>query len=213
DNCTTPVASYELTGATTGSGSGSDASSLVFNPGVTTVTYTLDDGNGNTTQYAFTATYQVVEDIVVTVDAGTLTCENTGSYQWINCADNSIIVGETASTFSPFDAGDYAVILTRGGCSDTSDCFTMDYTGIDTDRSQEYKVYPNPAREYVSIDMVNEQTNVTIRMFDMTGQLIYEEELERVVQTQLDVSRYKAGIYMIQIHSDQMNSIARVIKE
>jgi len=213
DNCGTPTVSYELAGATTGSGSGSDASSTVFEPGVTTVTYTLDDGNGNTNQYTFTVSYQVVEDVVVTVDAGTLSCDNTGTYQWINCADNSIIAGETSSSYRPGVNGSYAVILTQGGCSDTSECITLNYTGIDSDRTQDYKVYPNPARDYVSIDMDNEQTNVTIRVFDMTGQLIHEEELDRFTQTRLDVSRFKTGMYMIQIQSDQMNDIARVIKE
>jgi len=213
DNCGTPTVTYELAGATTGSGSGSDASSTVFEPGVTTVTYTLDDGNGNTNQYTFTVTYQLVEDIVVTVDAGTLSCDNTGTYQWINCADNSIIAGETSSSYRPGVNGSYAVILTQGGCSDTSECITLDYTGIDSDRTQDYKVYPNPARDYVNIDMDKEQTNVTIRVVDMTGQLIHEEELDRFTQTRLDVSRYKAGVYMIQIQSDQLNDIARVIKE
>jgi len=213
DNCATPVVTYELTGATTGSGSGSDASSVVFDPGVTTVTYILDDGNGNTNQYSFTVTYQLVEDIVVTVEAGTLSCDNTGTYQWINCADNSIIEGETSSSYRPGVNGDYAVILTQGGCSDTSDCFTLDYTGIGNDSYQDYKVYPNPARDYVSIEMVMEQTNASIRVFDMTGQLIHEEELDRFTQTRLDVSRFKAGVYMIQIQSDQVNSVTRIMKE
>ena len=213
DNCGTPTVTYELAGATTGSGSGSDASSTVFEPGVTTVTYTLDDGNGNTNQYTFTVSYQLVEDIVVTVDAGTLSCDNTGTYQWINCADNSIIAGETSSSYRPGVNGSYAVILTQGGCSDTSECITLDYTGIDSDRTQDYKVYPNPARDYVNIDMDKEQTNVTIRVVDMTGQLIHEEELDRFTQTRLDVSRYKAGIYMIQIRSDQVNSVTRIMKE
>ena len=105
------------------------------------------------------------------------------------------------------------MILTQGACSDTSDCFTLDYTGIGTDRSQDYRVYPNPAREYVSIEMAMEQTNASIRVFDMTGQLIHEEELDRFTQTRLDVSSFKTGMYMIQIHSDQMNDIVRVIKE
>ncbi len=213
DNCTTPVATYELSGATTGNGSGSDASAVLFAPGVTTVTYTLDDGNGNSSQYVVTVTYEEVEQIVVSVDAGTLSCENSGSYQWISCADNSIIAGETASSFSPAVNGEYAVILTQGGCSDTSACYTLDYTGIADDMFQDYKVYPNPAHEYVTIDMAREQTNVNIKIFDMTGNLLRMEALDRFTKVDLDLSEFKAGLYMIQILSDQMNSVERVIKE
>ena len=213
DNCTTPVVTYVLSGATTGTGTGADASAELFSPGATTVTYTVDDGNGNSTEYSLIVTYVVVDDIVVTVSGGALTCETTGTYQWINCADNSIIAGETASTYRPGVNGEYAVILTQSGCSDTSDCFSLDYTGIDDNRSQDYKVYPNPAQEYVTIEMVNEQTNATIQVIDMTGQIIQVEELDRFIQTDLDVSRFKAGVYLIQIRSDQVNSVARMIKE
>jgi len=212
DNCTTPVVSFDLSGASTGSGSG-DASSQIFAPGVTTVTYTLDDGNGNSSQYSFTVTYQLVDDIVVTQDAGTLSCETSGSYQWINCADNSIIVGETSSSYRPGVNGDYAVILTQGSCSDTSDCISLDYTGIDLDRVQDYKIYPNPAHNYATIDMVYEQTNVSIKVFDMTGNLLRVEEMDRLTKTNLDITEYKAGMYMIQIHSDQMHSVTRLVIE
>ena len=212
DNCATPVVTYEFTGATTGSGSG-DASTEMFNPGVTTVTYTLDDGNGNSSQYQFTVTYQEVDDIVVTEDGGTLTVETTGTYQWINCDDKTIVEGQTASTFRPGVTGEYAVIVTQGACSDTSECYTLDYTGIADILDQDYEVYPNPAHSYVTIDMANEHSNVTIKVFDMTGNLLRVEELDRLTKTDLDISEFKAGMYMIQIHSDQVHSVARIVKE
>lgn len=212
DNCSTPLVSYVLNGATTGSGSG-DASAVLFEPGISTVTYTLDDGNGNTSQYVVTVTYEEVEQIVVSVDAGTLSCENSGSYQWISCADNSIIPGETASTFRPDISGEYAVILTQGSCSATSACYSLDYTATNDDIYQDYKVYPNPTRNYVNIDMGREHTNASIQVFDMTGNLLKIEELDRLSRIELDLSEFKAGLYMIHILSDQINSVSRVIKE
>jgi hypothetical protein len=213
DNCSSPVVTFELSGATTGSGSG-DASSEIFAPGVTTVSYTLDDGNGNTSLYSFTVTYQVLDEIVVSVTDGTLTCETTGTYQWINCDGNTIVDGATASTFTPSTSGDYAVILTQGACSDTSECFSVTVSGIGIkDQSQAYRIYPNPAHNFVTIDMIHEHTNVTLKTFDLTGNLLYMEELDRITKTTLDISEYKAGMYMIQIHSDQVNSVARIIKE
>ena len=213
DNCTTPVVSYVLTGATTGSGD-DDASSVIFAPGVTTVIYTVDDGNGNSTQYQFTVTYTEVEDIVVTSADGTLTVTNTGSYQWIDCSDNSIVDGETASSFTPTTSGEYAVILTQGACFDTSDCYTVFVSGIgNSELNLGYEVYPNPADEYVTIDMINEHTNVTLRVVDMTGKVLLIEEMDRLIHTNLDISRFKAGMYLIQINSDQISSVTRIMKE
>jgi hypothetical protein len=213
DNCTIPVVTYTLTGATTGSGTG-DASAVLFNPGVTTVTYTLDDGNGNTSQYPFMVTYQEVEDINVTSSEGTLTVTNTGTYQWIDCADNSVIDGETGSSFTPATSGEFAVILTQAGCSDTSECYSVTVSGIDdSELNQGYKLYPNPAHQFITLDMVKEQTNATISVFDMTGNLIQKTEMDILFRTNLDLSEFKTGMYMIRIHSDQVNTVSRFIKE
>jgi len=213
DNCGTPVITYMLTGATNVSGSG-DASFELFNPGVTTVSYILDDRNGNTTQYVFTVTYQVMDEIVVSNTDGTLSCETSGTYQWINCDGNTIIDGETASSFTPGSSGNYAVILTQGACSDTSECFSVTVSGIgNKEQTQVYRVYPNPAKNHVTIDMASEQADVTIKVYDLTGNLLHMEELDRLTKTNLDITEFKPGLYMIQIHNDQMNSVARLIKE
>lgn len=55
DNCTGEALTYDLTGATTGSGSG-DASGSTFNIGTTTVTYTVTDASGNMSSAAFDVT-------------------------------------------------------------------------------------------------------------------------------------------------------------
>ncbi len=213
DNCTIPTITYELSGATSASGTG-DASIQLFSPGETTVTYTLDDGNGNSSQCAFTVTYEEVEEIIVSNIDGTLTAETAGSYQWMNCEDNSIIDGQTENTFAPRVNGDYAVIVTQGVCVDTSECYTLDYTGLDNNGiHQGFEVYPNPAEEYVTIDMGIENTNAIVKVVNMMGQTVVVERLVRLTRTDLDVSRFKPGMYLIQINSDQINGIVRVIKE
>jgi len=213
DNCTEPVITYILTGATTASGSG-DASSEIFAPGVTTASYIVEDGNGNSSQYVFTVTHNEVEDIVVSNTDGNLSVTNAGGYQWINCADNSIVAGETASAFTPATSGEYAVILTQGSCSDTSGCYSVTISGIrDNEVSLNYNLYPNPAHEYVTIETASEHTNVTISVFDMTGNLIKVEKLDRLIKTDLEINELKPGLYMIRIHSDQLNSVTRMVKE
>ncbi|MCP4310770.1 MAG: T9SS type A sorting domain-containing protein, partial [Bacteroidetes bacterium] len=212
DNCTIPVISYELSGATSGSGTG-DASAALFMPGVTTVTYVLDDGNGNSSQYTFTVNNQALTEINLSVDGGTITVETPGSYQWINCEDNSMIDGQTGSTFAPGVNGEYAVIVSQGLCPDTSGCYTLDYTGMGIERWDAFKVYPNPAHDFVSIHMDKEHTNVTLRVVDMTGKILLIEEMDRMTRTDLDISRYKAGMYLIHILSDKANSVKKFVKE
>ena len=62
-----------------------------------------------------------------------LNANQTGvNYQWLDCDDNNAIVsGETNQSFTPAVTGNYAVEVTMNGCVDTSDCFLVDYTGIE----------------------------------------------------------------------------------
>ena len=214
DNCTAaPTVTYELSGATTGTGSG-DASGAVFAPGVTTVTYTVADENGNSTTYDLTVDNQAVGDIVVTLTDETLTVETSGTYQWIDCADNSEIDGETGSTFAPVSSGDYAVIVTQGACSDTSDCVTVTLTGLgETESGAGYQLYPNPASHQVKLELDQEQGYLLLKVFDMTGHLIHQEELEHVRESTLDISSYKPGIYLIQLQGEDLSGITRLVKE
>jgi hypothetical protein len=39
------------------------------------------------------------------------------------------------------------------------------------------------------------------------------KEMDRLIQTDLDISRFKAGLYLIQLHSDQGQSVSRIVKE
>ena len=61
--------------------------------------------------------------------------------------------------------------------------------------------------------MINEHTNVTLRVVDMTGKVLLIEEMDRLIHTNLDISRFKAGMYLIQINSDQISSVTRIMKE
>ena len=105
------------------------------------------------------------------------------------------------------------MIVTQGECSDTSDCYTLDYTGVENKRTLGYEVYPNPAHEYVTIAMAGEHTNVIIKVADMTGKIVLLREMDRLIQTDLDISRFKAGLYLIQLQSDQVQSVTRIVKE
>jgi len=213
DNCTVPTVTYELTGATTASGSG-DASGNSFNVGETTITYTLTDGSGNSSQCIFTVTHEEVDEILVTSSENTLTVQTGGSYQWINCADNSIIPGQTEAFFSPAENGDYAVIVTQGTCSATSECYSVELTGLRPNGAdQGIRVYPVPAHETLTIEMSQTHTNATIKVVNATGQTVLVKRMEELIKTNLDLSQYDSGMYLILIESDQQNSYLRIVKE
>ena len=63
----------------------------------------------------------------VTQSGLTLTADAGGAaYVWINCNGNTPVPGQTYQSFTAGIAGNYAVIVTQNGCSDTSNCYTAD---------------------------------------------------------------------------------------
>lgn len=64
DNCSVATVTFNLTGATTGSGT--TLSGTVFNLGVTTVTWTATDGSSNTTTCSFTVTVNDAQLPIIT---------------------------------------------------------------------------------------------------------------------------------------------------
>lgn len=89
----------------------------------------------NTCDSIITTTVTVITiDNTVTQTGGTLTSNQAGAdYQWLDC-DNSMsaILGAVAVSYMPSTTtGNYAVEVTMGGCSDTSTCYLVDFTGIE----------------------------------------------------------------------------------
>lgn len=137
DNCTTIAVAYELTGATTGSGT--SLNNVVFNLGTTLVTWTVTDGSGNTSVCSYTI---VVEDtqvpiisdcptnIVLTNDAGICGAEAT----WIeptaddNCSVNSFTSNFASGHVFPVGVTTVIYIATDGSGNSTTCNFTVTVT-------------------------------------------------------------------------------------
>src|SRR5690606_10784368 len=66
DNCSGSSLAWEMSGATTGSGTG-QAGTQTFNIGTTTITYTVTDGAGTETEASMTVVVTDNEDPTVTV--------------------------------------------------------------------------------------------------------------------------------------------------
>jgi hypothetical protein len=61
--------------------------------------------------------------------------------------------------------------------------------------------------------MEHENSHVTLKVMNTMGQVVLVEELDKLDKTQMDISRLHPGIYLISIHSDQMDKIIRIVKE
>ncbi len=155
-----------------------------------------------------------VVDAGVTQDADTLMADaSAATYQWINCADSSVIAGETSQTFTPSADGDYAVIVTQGTCSDTSACFPVDIAGFENDNTAfGVLLFPNPAFTEINFVLKNNSGQASIRLIDVAGQSV-KKILVSGNSAVVNISDLPAGIYFAEIEVDGVIEIVKVVKK
>ncbi|ANE53220.1 hypothetical protein [Flavisolibacter tropicus] len=147
DNCSGRILTitFQITGATTRSGTGTDASGI-FNLGVSTITWTVSDACGNTATCSTSVTINPLPDpvisgpdpVCVSNDTVTYSTKNVGcnTYSWTVSAGGTIIGPNTGSTITVqwATAGTKTVTVTETMCG----------TGCSTTVSKTVIVNPKP---------------------------------------------------------------------
>ena len=91
--------------------------------------------------------------------------------------------------------GDFAVEINNNGCIDTSACFLVDYTGLSEVYSEVISIYPNPASNQITINGLNDLTNITkIEITSITGAIVRKENITNSV---IDISMLNSGMYLL----------------
>lgn len=123
------------------------------------------------------------------------------AFQWINCTDETEIEGATTHSYTATESGEYALIITIGMCSDTSECVTLTAGTTNSISDLEkinFSIYPNPASAYFEI-VTNESADFTL--LDMTGAEILHFSAQAQEKTQISVDQLSPGIYFIRPNS------------
>jgi hypothetical protein len=145
--------SYQITGATTRSGTGTDASGE-FNVGVSTITWTVTDACGNTTTCTTSVTINPLPDPIITgpdptcVNTGTVTYSVTAvgcnTYSWTVSAGGTIIGSNTGNSI--------VVEWTTTGTKTVTVTETMCGTGCSKTVSKDITVNPKPITTPITHD-------------------------------------------------------------
>lgn len=144
----------------------------------------------------------------------TLTADQAGaSYQWIDCGNGNAISGATGQNYTATANGDFAVIVTNNGCSDTSACITVSQVGIvENSFGAALAVSPNPTTGDFSVDLGASYAHVTATMTDLNGKEIFTEESNHSQFLNLNLDG-PAGVYLLMIESEGKKAVIRIIKK
>jgi len=179
--------------------------------------------NGGTTWSAaspFTGTNYVLDyvpntNILVATSALTATSTPAGTPGSAYSLDNgttwtSIDTGTQRGAVSMFDSS-------TGWCGGFStDPLTGGIFKLSGNLSNEiftpskFKVYPNPANNFVSITAESADT-FSLKVTDLSGKVMINNELSGIDNT-IDVSNYAAGIYLFEIKAGNRTDTIKVVK-
>lgn len=133
-----------------------------------------------------------------------LSAAATGAkYQWVDCSNGfAILPGDTFSIYTASANGDYAVIVTQNGCSDTSSCLTVTGIGLfENELNNGLSIYPNPTSGAVNLELTNGYSKALVEILDVNGARIYSGEYSNngAIQLNLDLAK---GLYQVRVSTD-----------
>lgn len=180
-----------------------------------TATYTIVTPAGCDSIITLDLTIEHV-DVSTTLEDFTITANLGGaSYQWVDCEDDfSPIPGADEQSFEPTENGNYAVIITDDGCTDTSDCVAINGLSImEHPSSSTIRIYPNPTSGKFTVDL-NGEIVKTITIVDLTGKIALRQEniTETVVEIAGDL--LSQGVYFVHIQTlNEKQLTVKLVKE
>ena len=82
---------------------------------------------------------------------------------------------------------------------------------IEETKKEVLRIFPNPAKEIITVELGNSNKNSSIRMYDITGALIYQSSF--INSKQINLSSFKQGMYILQICSQETTIQENIIIE
>jgi hypothetical protein len=146
----------------------------------------------------------------ITQDDLILTSNDTLGNQWYD--QNGIIIGATDQSYTVTGNGSYYVIVTYPGCgtqqSNTITISTYSIATIDEDIA--IKLYPNPVKDELTIEIESNKEDIDYKIYNSTGQMVSQGNiLEKVI---LNIADFSSGIYIIKFEGRHFVSCKKIIK-
>lgn len=147
-------------------------------------------------------------------NGNTLASSSVNGNQWN--LNGQPISGANSQFYTITKSGFYSVTVTINGCSTTSTPLNITTTNLnEIDNYIDFSVYPNPAKEKITIDISNNIANhYLLKITNTLGQIVVSSELNKNV-SDIDINNLYRGVYFIQLVNPENNliSIKKVIIE
>ncbi|MFN0203839.1 MAG: T9SS type A sorting domain-containing protein [Bacteroidia bacterium] len=154
-------------------------------------------------------------DTAVSVSGNVITAlQNGASYQWYTCNGSwQPMPNEIQQSFTASQNGQYAVVLTQNGCSDTSACINILGVGINPFIEKPlFNTYPNPSSGFIYFDWNTPNIEATIYIYNHLGQLLQQAVADGEPQTIVHFSQ-PPGNYIAKIITKNTVSVVPLVMQ
>lgn len=198
--------------------SGANTSTINVSP-ISNFTYVVTADNGGCSA---STSHEVYVKLIPSIDFSIVSpplCSTDGVYTFTANPSGGLYTGTgvTADTFDPsVGIGIYPItyeVTTSNGClaSETQTIEVMLCTGINDADNNTFKVFPNPASDFVMIQSDKEMKSVLV--YDYSGKLVRMIETTSF-ETRVDMNALAKGFYSLTITlNDHSQKTIKVIKE
>jgi len=136
--------------------------------------------------------------------------ENGADYQWINYVSGLPIAGATEQSFTASENGSYAVILSQGGCRDTSECVEVIIvsTGEAEVARLQAEAFPNPNNGKFTLNL---PWPAEVTLHDASGRMLQTGFYTAGVHAM--TTDTPAGLYLLVLKRAEGVQTIRIMKQ
>lgn len=135
---------------------------------------------------------------------------DSASYQWLHCDLNNMpISGANQQFFVPDSTGNYSVLISYNGCSDTSICefFFLDDSGMESVSSTNiFVLYPNPAMNQVSVLFSQDYLGSDYFIVNNQGKIVMQNRISQNKMV-LNIDDLPSGLYWFSVKKEKSKAI------
>lgn len=184
----------------------------LFTPSVTeTDTFYVTQTIDNRRSWGKPVTIYVsdLEDFTLKESGDTLYAPYSGKYTYEWYFDESLIQDSKLHYYVPDTTGVFKVVVSDKYCSKES---SIDTTPLN---ESTFEIYPNPAPGIVKLNvLLKAKSDLQINVYNTTGNklLMLHENNRLKVNTEIDISHLKDGLYFMEFISNSERKVIRLIK-
>ncbi|MCX7743628.1 MAG: T9SS type A sorting domain-containing protein [Flavobacteriales bacterium] len=133
-------------------------------------TVTVNNGLCNTTVSHMVMVNSMPNTAVLQTGTVLTSLQGGAAYQWLNCSNNSAILGEVSQTYTATANGSYAAVVILNGCIDTTACYDIVGLSLDDENTDwHWGIYPNPNEGHFFIQGTQP---AVYELMDMSGKML-----------------------------------------